>query len=132
MRWTQTEIDLILSLVRDGKTYKEISIITGRNESSIRSQLFKLGEKWTNHVTFIKEHVCPQCGKKFNEVKHIVRKFCSRSCSVTFTNIENGKKIREITNCLNCKKEIKGKYCSSKCQKEYVNIIMINLIFTTS
>lgn len=128
MKWTQTEIEMILSMVKEGKTYKEISIVVNRNESAIRSKLFKLGEKWTNYVDFIKEHICQQCGNKFTDLQHIDRKFCSKSCSATYFNLKRDNEIREFKSCLNCDKQIKGKYCNYFCQRQYEKNIIFSKI----
>lgn len=119
MKWTTKEIELILSLIKVGKTYKEISIIVNRSETSIRSKLFNLGEKWTDYFSRTKSHICQQCGEEFTELNHIERKFCSKSCSTIFNNSKRGYKLKEVKQCLNCKKETKNKYCCNKCQGEY-------------
>ena len=121
MRWTQTEIDLTLSLLKEGKKYKEISTISGRNEGSIRSKLFKLGEKWTNHIEVNKEIKCLSCLSIFIDYPSNKRKFCSKNCSAIFNNKKREKKLCNFkSKCLNCDKNIKSKYyCSIKCQSTY-------------
>lgn len=69
---------------------------------------------------------CKNCGKemsqKYNQKNSDFKriKFCSRSCSVTYSNQHRKKKI-EYYYCINCNKEIpkKNKYCSTKCFNEY-------------
>jgi len=133
MKWTDKDTETILFLLKEGKTYKEISKVVGRNESSIRSKLFKIGEKWTNHVDIPKEreHICLQCNIKFYDLPHIDRKFCSKSCLRTYLNYNNS--YNDIKNktkqkCKNCNKEVSNKYCNYKCQKEYERKIIYTKI----
>ena len=117
MKWTKKEIDDTLLLLKSGKTYKEISIINGRTERSIRNKMNELGEKssiYKNHIDI----KCINCNKEFSN-KTGGRKFCSRSCSVTFSN-KKKKKIK--SDCINCGKKtnrIGNKYCSNSCQFSY-------------
>ncbi len=119
MKWSEIDIEIITTLLREGKTYDEISEITGRTSTSIRSKLYNLGEKWTNHISLLKEHYCLQCNNKFTDLPHVERKFCSRSCSRTYLNLKEGKREKKIQNCLNCEKMTKNKYCSNKCQMDF-------------
>ena len=63
-------------------------------------------------------NTCLRCGKETNNAK-----YCSRSCSVTMTNIgvrRHGKSLEEKTkSCLNCGEDTLGVYCNNKCQQEY-------------
>lgn len=68
---------------------------------------------------------CLHCGKYillnnlgFNEYKE--RKFCSGSCSSSYSNKQRSKN-KQINFCKNCGKQIKfgNKYCSPKCQQDF-------------
>jgi len=128
MKWTEIDIEIVTNLLKDGKKYDEISKITGRTPSSIRTKLFNIGEKWTNYVNFLKEHYCLQCNNKFIDLLHVDRKFCSKSCSRTYLNLKEGKKEKSIHKCINCEKMTKGKYCSNKCQRDFEKFILYERI----
>lgn len=65
--------------------------------------------------------VCKQCGKTIPyEKRH--RSFCDSSCAATYNNLHKGHEKQECF-CMNCGKEISNKerkYCSNKCQQEYI------------
>lgn len=63
---------------------------------------------------------CINCGKIIPYEKRN-RKFCCSSCSATYNNKNKIKKPKAY--CINCGKELshrESKYCSIKCQKEYI------------
>jgi hypothetical protein len=69
--------------------------------------------------------ICQNC---LNPIIGCGSKFCSLSCAAIYNNNRLGTgKINEKGICLNCKKEYKigknakGKYCSHKCQREYLD-----------
>ena len=122
MRWEKIEIEKLSEFVKSGKTYKEISEMLTRSESSIRNKsneigimtsMFKIGIEF-------KEVVCLQCGI-LTSSEYENRKFCSHSCSAKYNNrlIIREKKNK---NCLRCGISIsrKNKYCSNKCQVRYI------------
>jgi predicted nucleic acid-binding Zn ribbon protein len=118
MKWTKKEIDNTLYLLKSGKTYKEISITNGRSERSIRNKVNEFGEKSSMYKKNGVDIKCLNCEKEFYN-KDRDRKFCSRSCSVTFSN-KNKKKVK--SDCINCGKKtnrIGNKYCSNVCQFSY-------------
>lgn len=60
---------------------------------------------------------CLNCGVETDNPK-----FCSRHCSVSFTNRGRRRHGKKPGNCLNCGKKLlrsKLKYCSVPCNKEY-------------
>ncbi len=98
---------------------------------------YGIKSKFSEKKHEIKE--CLNCSKYFDCLTSEKRKFCSKSCSVTYTNIEKGKdsinknNVIEIQGilykkCINCgvNFEIKRKdtlklqkYCSSECHKGF-------------
>lgn len=70
---------------------------------------------------------CKQCGILL-DYENRQKKFCSSSCSATYNNFCRENRTTPITwSCLNCNQEHAtvewrvGKYCSIKCQQEYLN-----------
>ena len=61
---------------------------------------------------------CLECGEKIPFEKRF-GKFCSKSCSASYTNKQRGKKkLKNV--CLCCGKETSNlKFCSVDCQKQY-------------
>jgi len=47
------------------------------------------------------------------------KKFCNSSCSVTYNNLQRGKKIAHCIHCNLLLNGRLGKYCSTKCQVDY-------------
>ena len=69
MKWTKDEENLILKLSISGKSYKEISLIINRNESSIRGKFFKLGKKSSTYYKAKKiKTKCKECDKELFEL----------------------------------------------------------------
>lgn len=82
MKWTEKEIKETINLIKEGKTYKEIGEITGRNSNSIRVKMGKLGETYRKYnKKQIK--ICLNCG---SEILNHGIDFCSQSCSATYNN----------------------------------------------
>lgn len=63
--------------------------------------------------------LCEHCSNPIPYEKRNTNKFCSSSCSATYSN--SRRRLRPIRNCLNCGKELTGrrhmKYCDNKCQR---------------
>ena len=114
MKWTEKEIKETISLLKEGKTYGEISDITGRPKNAIRVKMGKLGETYQKYNPSEIKY-CLNCG---SEIKNSGTKFCSQSCSATYNN-----KLRGVEKkCLNCDtilKDSRRNCCSHKCDKEY-------------
>lgn len=62
---------------------------------------------------------CLECGEKIPFEKRF-GKFCSKSCSTSYTNKQRNYKKKSLNVCINCGKETPNeKYCSNICQSEY-------------
>jgi hypothetical protein len=124
MKWTETELNEVINLIKSGKTYGEISNIVGRSKSSIKN---KLGRSNENYKKYVKCDVllCIQCD---NVIKNFGIKFCSRSCATTYNNLLRGKNPRK---CKCCGGEYFGrakKYCSIYCFHKSQWMAIVNLI----
>lgn len=136
---------ILIELIDKGLTNKEISEILGISRSSVvRSKSFySIKSKYSLNKRDQKK--CLYCNEEFISLKSEIRKFCSKKCSVTFSNIEKGKnnieknknikvlkdesnEIKYLYNCKNCKEDFEvdkreaskiRKYCSHKCHKEF-------------
>jgi hypothetical protein len=66
-------------------------------------------------------NLCKQCLSPISYEKRNTNKFCSSSCSATYSN--SRRRLRPVRNCLCCGKELTGrkvmKYCNTKCQKTH-------------
>jgi predicted nucleic acid-binding Zn ribbon protein len=118
-KWHDDDLNICLHMYRNGYTYEEISECIDKSSKSIRSKLYRLGEKRTFDKKVSK---CLNCGVEFEKIGL----FCGRSCSAIFNN----KKRIRINKCLNCNNEIssKKKYCDNKCQVLYERNILFNRI----
>jgi predicted nucleic acid-binding Zn ribbon protein len=148
-KWSNEELSEIISLVKEGKTYKEISIIYNRNEKSIRCKVNTLGIKSVDFKKYKKDTInkCLNCETEISYEK----KFCSHKCSANFYNIKGGnrteldknniregvikylgyssieewKKLNNIDDtihfCKSCGKELKKRksFCNYFCQHNY-------------
>ena len=94
--WSDGMLEKTISLAKDGKSYKEISIIMNKTIKSIRCKLYRSGIKNTDYKFYKKDNInhCLNCGKEITYEK----KFCNRSCSATFNNIERGERTDEEKN----------------------------------
>jgi hypothetical protein len=123
-KWNKKEEEIAIALLKENKTYDEISLILKRTSNSIRVKLQKLG------FGFIKEKrinkVCLNCGKEFNVTKLNEKVFCSQSCSATFNNKLRGKK----STCLNCNEEIVSWriFCSKTCSNNHKQTVLFSRI----
>ena len=63
--------------------------------------------------------ICLECGKAIPFDKRF-GKFCSKSCSTSYTNKQREIQKKPLNICINCGKETPNKkYCSTVCQNEY-------------
>jgi hypothetical protein len=113
-------------LIKNEKTYKEISIILNKTEKSIRSFLFRNGETQSKYK---KEYIniCINCNDTFKANPSDNRKFCTHKCSATYNNKIRNRKIK----CLVCELVLprKGRYfCSKKCESIHISIKRIERI----
>jgi len=124
MKWIKELDEKIINLVKNGKSYNEISDEINMSPNSIRNRCFRLNIKSSSYKKDkTKKFYCVECNKEFIDNKDKNRKFCSNSCSAIFNNKTiTRKKVTEIKLCLNCKCELvnkNSKYCSQKCQIEF-------------
>lgn len=137
-KWTDEELQLAISYLKEGKTYKDIANIMNRSYRSVKSKLFNNNEYMSKYITF-KIIECKNCENNIkisvNDKRSLSRKFCSNSCSATFNNKSRAKeinlkisktlkskKIIVLPKCKNCDNAVKQKksiYCSNKCHKNY-------------
>jgi hypothetical protein len=87
-KWTEEEVFLLDKLLFDGLTYKEIGIELNRSHRSIKEKCNRLELSFNKTQKIIKyEKIeCLKCGKLFKYLKSNNRKFCSKSCSISFNN----------------------------------------------
>jgi hypothetical protein len=129
--WSIDELNIAINMIESKKTYKEISDVLNRTERSIREKLRKNGFRYIDYIEDTDSvFECLECQLKFVDKKYNDRKFCSRSCSVTFNNkfkIKNGnyavkntlsKDCKNCGNILNNTNRVKT-YCNTKCQKDF-------------
>lgn len=118
MKWTKNDLDLVINLIKEGKTYADISELTGRDKNSIRVKMGKIGENYLKYYKPIEKpiNLCIKCD---NPITHVGKKFCSRSCSVAYHNpLRHTKEI--IKSCLICgvnftSNQHSAKFCSRNC-----------------
>lgn len=115
MKWTEDDLTNVIDLLKNGKDYQEIADLTGRDKNSIRVKMGKIGENYLKYNPPIKK-ICLECE---NEILNAGIKFCSNSCSVSYSNRLRVNK--KIIKCLTCDCEIKTnqknniKFCSRGC-----------------
>ena len=128
MKWTETELQLTITLIQKGLPYNEIGKIIGRKANAIRVKAGKLGVVTTDYRIKPNEVIkkCLECNK---DIESKLNKFCSHSCSATHTNKIRGFNSRERrrTDCVICTKPCfkYNKCCSRECYKLF-NLNKIN------
>ena len=66
MKWSEEDLNMAISLIKNGKSYSEVSLILKRSEASIRSKVLKYGIKTSIYYTHkVSECLCLLCGDKF-------------------------------------------------------------------
>lgn len=115
--WTKKEEKIVLKLLKNNKTYKEISEVINRSADAVAAKSYKLSVSFEQFNKHNETRNCKECNKKFVVNISNEKKFCSHSCSAKQSNV----KRKKIKNCLNCNKqiEIRNVYCNNKCQGEY-------------
>lgn len=144
MKWTIKEIDFI----KNNKhlyTCGELSKILGRSKESVEIKVHRLNIKIKKIVN--ETLVCKNCGKEFEAKISAKAKFCSSSCSATYSNLSRDKSsynkssesLKEYWRkqslspricekiCVNCEKKFtkeyhkrkpQQKHCSKECRNE--------------
>jgi Zn finger protein HypA/HybF involved in hydrogenase expression len=124
MRWNKEEIEIALTLIKEGSSYKDISLVIKRSEASIRNKVYEFNIKSSTYKKIDNNKICLNCGENIENGL----KFCSRSCSNTFNNkIVN--KLEIFCGC--CNKPLKNSrslYCNSKCYRDYQDQIIFTKI----
>lgn len=136
--WDNLEELLLVELIKQGKTYREIGSKLSRTERSVTLKAKRLGFKYSDFNVRPKQK-CLQCGTEYKG--ELDRKFCSRSCSAKYnlpgrvlsktTKKKIGKSVSKVKSkhsyfekseceCACCgdkflKKNLYNKYCSSRC-----------------
>lgn len=130
-KWTKSEEDKVLNLLKGGSSYLEISDILNRTKRSIKEKVNKLG--YNSKSFSIKKQKCLNCDNKFDisTLNTKERKFCSNSCSASFNNKLRIKKVKKVKKCLNCDNKVKNNwhkniFCSNKCHSDYVYLKYIS------
>lgn len=115
MKWTNEELDKAIQLYNDGLTYEKIAQILNRTFRSVEIKLNKNGLR--NKNKYYKIQTCKNCNNDFDVLISKKRIFCSHKCSLEYNNKQKNEKI--IKYCLNCGKEVLGKYCNNTCKSKY-------------
>ena len=124
MKWTNDEINTLLSLFKDKLSYEQISIKLNRTHSSVRLKLQKLGYKSSDEQKITKK--CLFCDNLIETTLSSEKKFCNNSCSASYNN-----KLRKKVNyCSNCNIEIASWriFCSNKCQGQHERSVIFEKI----
>lgn len=95
-KWSDDILEKTISLAKEGKSYKDISLIVDKTTKSIRCKLNKLGIKNTDYKIFKRNNInyCLNCGSEITYEK----KFCNHSCSAIYNNIKGGERTDEVKN----------------------------------
>ncbi len=108
MKWSNNDINLIISLFNEGKTPNEIAKSLNRTKKSINLKLNRLGYKFKlNNIILIN---CKYCQKEFQHFRYRKQNkiFCSKSCAAKF-NVPIRKIDKNIlieSKCVTCNNEI--------------------------
>ena len=138
-KWNDEEVYLLHKLLSDGYSYEKIGIELNRSKKSVKEKCRKIGLFFNKFQKIIKyEKInCLECDKEFKSLINNERKFCTKSCSVKYSN-KNRKidytKTKE-SNCTRCDKKIiinirasSNKCLCDKCRKEKKKIYDSNRI----
>lgn len=119
MKWTKDNINFLIS-----NSYKyylsDLSLILNRSKRSIQIKMQRLNLKYLKLKDGSKTNKKGNCLVCNKEIKGYNKKFCSRSCSVSYTNKIKGPKTEEFKTkvSLKLKKERpKCKICKNYCNK---------------
>jgi len=119
--WIKSDLDIMLELLHQGKSYKEISLAINKSEGSIRSKAYKYGLKSSSFYQPKKlKSNCKECNREFEDLSSRNRIFCSQSCNAKYNNRQRGFESNILSPCLFCGDSVKNKkYCSRDCQHQY-------------
>ena len=113
MKWTEKEIEIAISLIKNGLKYTEIGDVLNKSSDSVRNKLNEFGLKYYDFIN--EKRYCLECNNEFIVTKNSEKKFCNNSCSTIFNNKS---RVRTIKKCLNCNDDIKHhrNFCSKECE----------------
>ena len=113
--WLKAEIEILISSLKKGKNYEEIAKCLNKTWSSVRNKSNCLGLKIHDFNSYDKEIICLNCEKKIIIKRCENNKFCSKSCSSSYTN--KGKiKTQETKDKISKTLKLEEKLCSG-CNK---------------
>ena len=105
-KWDKNECDIATTLFKEGKSYKEISLILNRTRKAVNVFLNKNGYSLLLNQKEVKK--CLSCDKEFNLSKGNKRKFCNNSCAASYNN--RNRKIDYLKTkkavCIDCGTEV--------------------------
>jgi len=110
MKWTKELDNKLIELINEGKKHIEISNILQTTEKSVSNRCNRLKLK----IVTTKEHNCKNCENVFISYIKEERQFCSKSCSVSFSN-KNRKLYQET------KKKISKKVSNKNIKQKLIN-----------
>jgi hypothetical protein len=97
MKWTKDKDEELKEMVNNGMRYHVIAESIGVTLKSIKNRTYRLGIK----PIYYEKIICKCCGDEFEGLISESRIFCSKSCSITFSNKnrvvseEQKQKVRE-------------------------------------
>lgn len=112
-KWNKEESDRLLKLLGDKLSYAQVALRMDRTSNSIRTRANRLGHKYFDFNIVDKTIICRNCNKQFESNDYKVQKFCSQSCSASYTN--KGKKHSD---------ETKNKIGKANTGKSYYGIVL--------
>ena len=124
MKWTKEEVDKAIQLYNNGLTYENIAQLLNRTFRSVEIKLNKNGLR--NKNKYYKVHICKNCNNEFNNLITKKRIFCSHKCSLEYNN--KSKNEKQTNYCLNCGKDVLGKFCNNTCKSKYDEKIIFEKI----
>ena len=122
MKWTKKEDQIIINSIKAGKKYSEIALEFKNTPGAIRARANRLNSKYLDFNSGKEIKKCVKCGKEFEDIKSKKRKFCSTSCSVSFSNI--GKIKSE-----ECKTKISNKLLGNKNSKPWAERVSTTCLY---
>ena len=129
------DIEKLIKKVDMYLTLDEIAEDLSVSKSTIKRVMKSNNIKSKSHLNKKEDVICINCNNTFISLKSENRKFCTHSCSATYTNknrvVGNRKNSRIIKKCINCDKDISVKgntFCNRECYEINRNNKMLTLI----
>lgn len=92
--------------------------VYGVSYSTLLRKGFRLPEVIAALKTEYRRTTCISCKSVFSP-KNKEQKFCSRSCSATFNNLNAKRETKRLSVCQNCGKYCESKFCSGTCSSDF-------------